>query len=30
VLARTVMLVGICVAQYRILRQSRDRQGLVA
>ncbi|MBI1279349.1 MAG: DUF2029 domain-containing protein [Anaerolineaceae bacterium] len=29
VLARTVMLVGICVAQYRILRQSRDRQGLV-
>jgi len=29
VLARTVILVGICVAQYRILRQSRDRQGLV-
>ena len=30
VLARTAMLVGICVAMYRILRQSRDRQGLVA
>ncbi len=29
VLARTVMLIGICVALYRILRQSRDRQGLV-
>jgi hypothetical protein len=29
VLARTAILVGICVAQYRILRQSRDRQGLV-
>ncbi|MBA3872454.1 MAG: DUF2029 domain-containing protein [Anaerolineae bacterium] len=29
VLARTAMLVGICVAQYHILRQSRDRQGLV-
>lgn len=30
VIARTVMLIGVCVAQYRILRQSRDHQGLVA
>ncbi|MCA0452527.1 MAG: DUF2029 domain-containing protein [Chloroflexi bacterium] len=29
VVARTVILAGICVGLYRILRQSRDRQGLV-
>ncbi len=30
VVARTVILIGVCVGLYRILRQSRDRQGLIA
>lgn len=30
VIARTVILTGVCVGLYRILRQSRDRQGLIA